>query len=170
MATIQQPPAKQTQPNWRRWSYFFAGMVTGCLLPLALAYCFGPKSTAVYEDPLTGRRMRESIWLDLTLSRQIEENEVSKWADGNSIPEVYPARFGWTAITREERGWFSRRSIACGGGYDIPNRILRGQIAIEGLTPEKTLQKYQTEFIAAFNEHESAVGIQRAWSAKQQRR
>lgn len=113
--------------------------------------------------------MSESIWLGVALSKEIEENEVSHWADKNSIADVYPARYGWTKITFTQRGWFSRGSIGCGGGFDIPSRIFRGQIAIEGMTREQVLQSYQTEFIAAYNEHGSTIGAQRKWSAKQKR-
>jgi hypothetical protein len=114
--------------------------------------------------------MRESIWLGVELSKEIEENEVSRWADKNSIPDVYPARYGWTVIASTQRGWFSRGSIGCDGGFDIPSRIFRGQIAIDGLTREQVLQSYQTEFIAAYNEHGSTIGAQREWAAKQDRR
>jgi hypothetical protein len=166
MATDEKPLIEQTAPSRSRgWRIFFAGVVIGGLVPFALAVLCGPHSKATYEDPLTGRHMHESIWLGMTTSSHIEENEVSKWADRNSIQGIYPARYGWSVITREARGWFSRSSIACGGGLDIPNQIFRGQIALDGLTREQALQQYQTDLVAAYNEHGSMIGAQRKWLA-----
>ena len=158
--------AKPLLRRSRTWLVFFAGIALGCLLPYALAFFYGPKSDTFYEDPLTGRRKRESIWLGVTLSDQIEENEVSKWADQNSAPGIYYAQYGWTQITREERGWFTSASIACGGGHDIPARIFRKEIAIKGLTSGEALQKYQGEIVTEFQEHYSTIGTQQKWAAK----
>jgi hypothetical protein len=168
MAAIAQQPVVERRPavSWRHgWRTFICGLLLGSLVPLAAAWFFGPKFAATYEDPLTGRRKHESIWVGLTLSNQVEENEVSRWADRHSIPDIYPGRFGWTPITRTERRWFSASSIACGGGYDIPKRIFDGKIAMDGLTREEILQRYQADIVAAYAEHASTTGAQRKWVA-----
>ena len=167
MATDQKPDVEErpATSRWRDWRSFVAGVIFGCLVPFAVAFFGGPRSAATYEDSLTGRYLRESTWLGMTLCHRVEENEVSQWADRNSIEGSYPAQYGWTVVTREERGWFSGSTIACGGGFNIPNQIFNGQIAIEGLTREETLRRYQAELVASFNEHGSIIGAQRKWQA-----
>jgi hypothetical protein len=168
MVAIEQKPVVEVGPAapcWHGWRAFICGLSLGCLVPLAVACFWGPKSETSYEDPLTGRRKRESNWLGLALSNQVDEDEVSRWADRNSIPGTYPARYGWTVISRTQRGWFSPSWIACGGGFDIPKRIFHKEIAIDGLTREETLQRYQTELVAAYTEHHSTIAAQRKWGA-----
>ena len=150
----------------RTWLVFFAGVALGCLVPYALASFYGPKSDTTYEDPLTGRRKYESIWLGTTLSERIEESEVSRWADRNSAPGIFYGQYGWNRITREERDWFTSTSIACGRFHDIPELIFRKKIVIDGLTPEEVLQKYQGEIVAEYQEHVSIIGTQKKWGAK----
>src|SRR5688572_18971891 len=132
-----------------RWSWrsFLAGALVAWLVPLAIAWMWGPRSKVDYEDPLTGRTKQTATWLGITLFDRIEENDVSKWADGNSISGSYPAQYGWSPVTSEHSGWFTGSAIAC-GGHGIPGRIQRGEIAVEGLTPEATLRKYQAELAA----------------------
>jgi hypothetical protein len=146
----------------RGWSIFLAGVAFGCVLPVAIAFISGPRTQSVSEDPLTGRRLQTSTWLGMKLSRQIQENEVSQWADANSISGIYPARFGWSLVTSESKGWFSPTTIAC-GGYGIPEQIHRGAIAIDGLTREEVLRKYQSELVAYYKEHDSTGRLQQQW-------
>jgi hypothetical protein len=117
------------------------------------------------EDPLTGRRKHEVVWLGLKVYERTEETEVSKWADQSSVPEIYPARFGWNVITRTNRGWFTGSTIGCGGGYRIPDMIFQGQIALDGQTREATLRSYQDDSVEAYYLHGSTVGVQRRWAA-----
>jgi hypothetical protein len=98
-----------------------------------------------------------------TLYTQVEESPVSKWAEQNSLPGVYPVQYGWSVVTSTRSRWFDSPMIAC-GGFGIPGRIQRGEIMVDGLTQEETLQRYQAELIAAFNEHGSTLGVQRKWS------
>lgn len=141
---------------------FFAGVAIAWLVPLAVAYRYGPKSHTSYEDPLTGRTKEESIWLGITLSSRIDKNEVAEWADRHSIEGIYSAKYGWLVSSTSQRWWFTGSMIGC-GGYGIPYRIYRGGIAIPGLTREETLQKYQTECVLAYEEHGSLMGVQDRW-------
>jgi hypothetical protein len=95
----------------------------------------------------------------------VEESEVPRWADRHSIRGTYPARYGWTVITRTERGWFSASCVGCGGGFEIPKRIFDGRIAIDGLTREEILQRYQADIEAVFTEHHSTTAAQWKWGA-----
>lgn len=143
-------------------------MLIGLLIPLALAYFFGAKSETTYEDQMTGRLKHESNWIGLMLYEKIEENEVSKWADNNSLQGLYPAQYGWTAVSSHGRGWFSSTEIACGGGHAIPLWIFMGKIKMDGLTREEVLKRYQTEVIALYNEHHSIESAERIWLAKRE--
>lgn len=156
---------QQTAPTGRRrsWRMFFAGVATAWIIPLVVAFFAGPRYSSTCMDPLTGRVKHTETWIGLTLYDRIEENEVSKWADRNSIPGIYPGQYGWSHVTSTGREWFSRSWIACAGGLDIPARIYRSDIVIEGLTREETLQRYQTELVAYYREHGSTHGIERKW-------
>jgi hypothetical protein len=151
-------------PAGRRWSWpaFLAGVAVAWIIPLAVAAVWGPRTRMTYEDPMTGRARHTATWLGMTLYDRVEENEVSKWADVNSVAGTYPARYGWSPVTTEQSDWFTGMSIGC-GGHGIPGRIQRGEIAEKGLTPEQTLRKYQTELAAAFTEHSSTAGVQKNW-------
>lgn len=156
-------PSVLRRVNWRAVRV----VVVRCLvLLITVTIFFGPTSRGLYEDPLTGRRLRETIWLGMFPFKQIEETEVSRWADEHSNPEVYPGRFGWNLITQTNGGWFGLGAIRCGGGFRIPDRISRGEIAVDGQKPEDTLRQYQSEYIAAYNEQGLTREVQYIWSAK----
>lgn len=156
---VEQQPATSRPRDWRM---FFAGVAVAWLVPLAVAYRYGPASHTDYEDPLTGRTKRESIWLGITLSSKVEVGEVAEWADRNSLSGMYPAKYGWSVSSTSVRWWFTGTLIAC-GGYGIPYRISDGQIVVPGLTREETLQKYQAECVTAYEEHGSLMRIQEKW-------
>jgi hypothetical protein len=111
--------------------------------------------------------MEEGTWMGLTLYSHVEENEVSKWAERNSLPGVYPAQYGWSPVSSHSSRWFDSTKHAR-GGYGIPAGIYREALKIEGLVREETLQKYQAELIAAYHEHGSTLGIQKRWRERRE--
>jgi hypothetical protein len=110
--------------------------------------------------------MDEFTWLGTTTSKRIIDDDASKWAQANSIPDVQPGRFGWTEIGHSYSKWFSVGPIACGGDFVIPHRVFQGKIAIKGMTREQVLQMYQTEFVAAHKDQGAALNVQRKWAMK----
>jgi hypothetical protein len=145
------------------WRSSGIGFLAACGTLLLVAALGGPLSRTTMEDPLTGRLRHTTEWIGITLYDKIEENDVSAWADANSVAGTYPAQYGWSPVTREYRGWFTGMTIAC-GGFGIPGRIYRGEIALAGLAPQQTLQQYQSELAAAYGVHGSTIGVQKSWS------
>lgn len=168
---MNQEPVGEQQPvvaRPRDWQMFFAGVAVAWLIPLAVAYQYGPRTSVDYEDPLTGRSKYESTWLGLTTSSRTVETPESAWADLHSIPGTYPAKCGWIKSSYSQNSWFSGTLVAC-GGYGIPYRIYHGQIVIEGLTREQTFEKYQTECVEAYHEDRSLWKVQDRWAAMEPR-
>jgi len=163
----QETPPERSPPIAKRLDRraFSFGVAFGCLASIGFVLFFGPKSTTSYEDPLTGRHKQESTWLGFTYYSQIQENDVSRWADKNSIPQVYAGKYGWSHASSTRCGWFTGTTIAC-GGHGVPSRIMRGTIRVDGLTQEQALQQYQAELVTAFKEHGSTIGVQRMWVQK----
>jgi hypothetical protein len=104
-------------------------------------------------------------WSGVTLYDQIEENDVSRWVDRNSISGVYPARLGWIPIGFVVRGWFGGTEIGCGGS-SIPRLIYEGRITMDGLSREEILRQYQSELIAEFDDHFVINAVWRKWIDK----
>lgn len=146
------------------WRIFAIAVV----LALALAFVFGPYNDASYEDPLTGRHKSEVVWMGLRMHHRIEENEVSKWADQCSVPEIKPLQFGWSDRFSSERGWFTGTTVYCDGGYGIPERIFRGYIVVDGQSKRETLQSYQNDLAEEYYLRGSTELVQRRWAWRDQ--
>jgi hypothetical protein len=147
----------------RRWPWFLAGFLTAWLIALWVVWFFGPRLKVTAVDPLTGRLKYTDTLLGVTLVERVDENDVSKWAEQHSILGIYAGQYGWTQVSGEGREWFSGTMIGC-GGYNVPALIHGRNLTIDGLTPEQTLQKYQTELVAYFREHGSTNGVESRWS------
>ena len=144
------------------------GFLVGVVALAVIAWFYGPKVSSLEEDPLTGRHQSTIKWLGATIGRHVVENEVSRWADKHSIQGIYPARYGWILVTTSSRGWFDRGEIGCKGGYDLPGRIFREQIKLDGLTKEEALRKYQTELVENCRQSRSYFPVIEEWGRKAQ--
>jgi len=162
----------ETTPSRRHWGVpFLVGLIAGVATTLLVAVLFGPRQMKDSEDPLTGHGLRESTWLGMQLSHDVEASPYATWATANSVavpddirPE--PGRFGWTVVSVQSNQWFSRPMVGCGAGYQIPFYIYQGQIAISGKSKADVLQLYQTEAIAEYQQHGTMRAVQERWSSK----
>lgn len=173
MAEVQQtlvPTQTPRKGRWQRWLIFFIGLVAGWITLLGVAYRYGARSSSMHTDPLTGRVKVTKTWIGFSLDDRIVENEVTRWADQNSIPGIYPGQYGWSHVTSSEKEWFSGTCIGCSGSLDIPGRIFRGEIVIDGLTREEVLQQYQADVVASCRQPQSTRTVEFQWSDKGKKR
>jgi hypothetical protein len=92
--TIEQPRRLITR---RR---FFVAVVLVAVLAIPVAFVFAPHTETNYKCPLTGRDRVVIERLGLTVSDHIASNDVSVWAEANSIAGVVADQCGWeTAST-----------------------------------------------------------------------
>ena len=144
------------------------GFLVGVVTLAVIAWFYGPKVSSLEEDPLTGRHQSTIKWLGATIDSHVVENEVSRWADKHSIQGIYPARYGWIHISSSWRGWFNKGGVGCMGGFDLPGRIFREQIKLDGLTKEEALRKYQTELVENCKQSRSYFPVIEEWGRKAQ--
>jgi hypothetical protein len=140
------------------------GFLTGMMTLAAVAWFCGPKVTRHEEDPLTGRIRHTTEWLGATFYSRVEETEVSRWANPNSLKAIYPGQYGWSIVSSTHRNWFGSTWIACGGGYAIPLWIFRGDIKLDGFSREELLRKYQTELVENWKQNGSLLPTVKDWS------
>lgn len=163
------PLKSEARLSAMRWKPYIIGAVAGAFLVLTilttLAWFCGPKQSSLEEDPLTGRHRHTVVWLGTVVRERVEEDDVSQWADQNSIGSIYPAQYGWTFVSGERRSWFGP-TAAGDGGSGVPQLIYKGDIEMEGLTREQILQVYQEELVGYWQEHKSTRAIQENWRRK----
>lgn len=143
-STVASPPRLMT----RRRVLLCAAVLA--VLAVPVLYVFGPQVETNLKCPLTGRDRVVIERCGLTFTDKVTPNEVSAWAEPNSIAGVVPGQCGWEFASTVRTEWFSPPLFGCGQTFMIPYRLQQGSISLPGLTKVEALREYQTAIQTAF--------------------
>ena len=146
-----------TRPR-RRCFLIVAAMVS--MLLFGLVVLRGPKVEYYYQCQLTGRDRIVISYAGFTTSDRTSTNEVSLWAEANSVTNLIAAQCGWTQISTVTTYWFSPPRFGESMTHMIPRRIHQDPFNLPGKTREETLRAYQTAIVTAFNAGKSIWQVQ----------